>query len=183
MPDGQRRVDAHGVREETMNRIERESDWGYWDTLDGVRLKDGERLRIRFLDGTESEHMIRVDHGTFTYSDQGHQGTGENHRAYVVAVARGESLRQYIHGLEAVRVIDEAAVSAAKAVADAAAMALATTQAKKRAALHDAASRSGPHGVIVADRVSCGSAWAKDQTLDSFVGMLEDFGWRWEPKP
>ena len=79
-----------------MNKVDVESNWGYWDRLDGVLLKDGDTCAVRWPDGSETVEVVRIDHGTFEYEDMGHRGRGADDKAYLEISHRGHSARVYL---------------------------------------------------------------------------------------
>lgn len=81
-----------------MKHVIRASNWGYWDELDGEPLVDGERLAVRWPDGTLTAETCRVEKGVIHYSDHGHPGTGPDNKAFVVASFRGAEARIYLYG-------------------------------------------------------------------------------------
>lgn len=67
-----------------MQKIIKESNWGYWDTLNGIPLKDGEKLIVQWPDKEKTEEFLFLRKGTYTYIDMGSHGTGPDNVAYVV---------------------------------------------------------------------------------------------------
>jgi hypothetical protein len=76
------------------------SNWGYWDALGTADLKDGERLRIEWPDGTVTTETIHVDKGTFSYSDHGHESQGPDHKAYVERSVAGALVKVWFRDVE-----------------------------------------------------------------------------------
>jgi hypothetical protein len=83
--------------------IDRYSNWGYMDSLDGWTLVDGEVLRLQWPDGTVTTETIGVELGTMRYSDHGHDCTGPDHKAYITTTHHGHTQRIYIHDFLAER--------------------------------------------------------------------------------
>jgi hypothetical protein len=82
-----------------MGKVEVGGNWSYIDELDGVPLKDGERLRVQWPDGSITEETCGVENGTFKYTDMGHEGTGSDVKAYLTIQVRGIEARYYLrHG-------------------------------------------------------------------------------------
>lgn len=72
-----------------MKPVEQVSNWGFWDVLDGKRLEEGERLRVRWPDGSETVETCRVQKAKFRYEDHGHPGEGPDDHAFVALSAHG----------------------------------------------------------------------------------------------
>ena len=66
-----------------MQKVIKEGNWGYWDTLNKIPLKDGEKLIIQWPDKEKTEEICRVRNGTYIYSDMGHEGRGPDDVAYI----------------------------------------------------------------------------------------------------
>jgi hypothetical protein len=81
-------------------KIEKVSNWGYWDALDGRRLKEGEQLLIRWAHAPPSSHAVAIDHRRFGSS------VCDNDAAYVVVELPQGPARIYIRGCEAEREAD-----------------------------------------------------------------------------
>ena len=91
-------------------KIEKVSNWGYWDALDGRRLKEGDQLLIRWANAPPSLHTVAIDHRTFEASEQGGSSTCPNDAAYVTLELPQGTARIYIRGCEAERVTDLSAM-------------------------------------------------------------------------
>jgi hypothetical protein len=87
-----------------MNKIERHSNWSYFDRLDGVVLKNGERLSVRFPDGFFSEIVVRVVERSIPISDHGHTYDGTESFAFVELDHHGVVALVPLVGLEARRI-------------------------------------------------------------------------------
>jgi len=88
-----------------MNVIERYSNWGYWDQLDGKSIVDGELLLVTWPDGGPKQ-IIRafvVDRGVMIY-DHGNSYMGNDVRATARIEYRGVLVEVPLIGLEAKRV-------------------------------------------------------------------------------
>jgi hypothetical protein len=84
-------------------KIEKVSNWGYWDALGGRRLGVGEQLLIRWANAPPSTHAVEIDHRTFEVSEQGGSSTCDNDAAYVTLELPQGTARIYIRGCEAER--------------------------------------------------------------------------------
>lgn len=87
-----------------MNAIERYSNWCSIDRLDGIDLKDGELLIIRWPDGQFGQVQLCVETGTFEIGEQGGDFQARRSHASVIAYHRGVQVRVPVVGLEAQRV-------------------------------------------------------------------------------
>lgn len=88
-----------------MNKIERYSDWWCWvDRLDGVDLKDGELLFVRFPDGTAKGVTAVVRDRRVRVSEQGGHYDARESLAYCEIDYHGVSALVPLVGLEARRV-------------------------------------------------------------------------------
>lgn len=89
-----------------MKPIERYSNWCSIDRLDGVDLRHGEALIIKWPDGQLQQHYIRVDVTTESVMEQGGPTQIKVSHASVLAYHRGVQVCVPITGLEAQRVIE-----------------------------------------------------------------------------
>lgn len=78
--------------------------WCHIDRLNGTNLRDGEKLRIRWPDGTVEERHIFVKRSSYEGSDMGHPCTIPVSEAFVVLKYHGKEVTVPIAGLEAERV-------------------------------------------------------------------------------
>jgi len=88
-----------------MNAIERYSDWGYWDRLDGINLKDDEELIIEWPDGQLEQTRISVVDATIQVSDHGKSYDSHSTRCFVKRFFRGVQVEVPLVGLKAQRAI------------------------------------------------------------------------------
>jgi hypothetical protein len=72
-----------------MSKVTVRSNWGYWDELDGEILKNGERVNVRWPDGSETQETVRVEKTSFQSEDHGHRCDIPVHKAYVDVNVRG----------------------------------------------------------------------------------------------
>lgn len=79
-----------------MGTVKVGGDWAYIDQLDGISLKDGERLHVKWPDGTITIETCAIDRDTFTYNEMGHEGKGPNHKAYLAISYKGVEVRYYL---------------------------------------------------------------------------------------
>lgn len=85
-----------------MSKIDRGSNWGYWDQLDGKAIADGEALRVRFPDGSTLDLLARVITRSAGVSD----GTEiRDARSYLPVSVRGVDVLVPLYGLEAERIL------------------------------------------------------------------------------
>lgn len=70
-----------------MQKVIKESNWGYWDALNKIPLEDGEKLIVQWPDKEKTEEVCHVRKGTYTYVDMGSHGTGPNDVAYIIVSA------------------------------------------------------------------------------------------------
>jgi hypothetical protein len=65
-------------------------DWGVeYVTLDGLRLEDGEPVRVLWPDGSETDDVVRVREVDAPFYDRGHRCPGSNFVATIPRVMRG----------------------------------------------------------------------------------------------
>lgn len=83
--------------------ITRVHNWGYWEELNDVELRDGDVLTIRWPSGAETTEPIKVERGKYEYTDHGHQYEGPAHESYVERKVEGVLVRVPLKGLEARR--------------------------------------------------------------------------------
>jgi hypothetical protein len=70
------------------------NDWETWaDELDGVPLKNGEKVKVRFPDGAEFHSSVICEKRRSQYSDHGTMGYGVQTRAYVRIIVHGLGLK------------------------------------------------------------------------------------------
>lgn len=75
------------------------SDWGYYDALDGVDLKDGEPVTVQWPDGSRTPEVVEVESGR-----TGHRGLGNCDDDIGFSYARIVVIH---HGVEArIRLLD-----------------------------------------------------------------------------
>lgn len=86
-----------------MQKIDVESNWGYWDRLGGHRLKNNEKLLIEFPDGHQETHRIVVNTSYDYVSDMGHESQIEVQRAYIKTLCHLVQVLVPIQGLLAKR--------------------------------------------------------------------------------
>ncbi len=72
-----------------MNKVEIYSNWCYYDQLDGKNLKDGEKLKVRWPDGQETQENVILKKTSQTVSDMGHPYDVPIHQAYVAVTVHG----------------------------------------------------------------------------------------------
>ncbi len=70
-------------------RVTVRSNWGYFDELDGRDLKEGERLRLHWPDGTTTNAAVTLVKTREPGSDMGHPIEIPHHQAFVVVKHRG----------------------------------------------------------------------------------------------
>lgn len=87
-----------------MNRIECYSNWCWIDRLDGVDLKHGERLLVRFPDGHELPIECVIEQKTVPISDHGSRFDATSSRAFAEIYFHGVPCKLPLVGLEARRV-------------------------------------------------------------------------------
>lgn len=78
------------------------SNWCYIDQLDGKDIKPGERVEVRWPDGTTSMSVLGLDMKTFTYYDHGNTRKGPDHFAYVEERVHGLPFRFYLRNADTV---------------------------------------------------------------------------------
>jgi len=86
-----------------MTRITSCSSWGRFDQLDDIFLRPNERLRIRFPDGREEVHHIRIDESREVGSAYGQPTSVPNRRAFIETTDEGVLVRVYLVGMAAER--------------------------------------------------------------------------------
>ncbi len=96
----------HSTSEPVFYKVERVSNWGYWDELNGKPVIDGRHL-IKWLDGSITEEDVKVYDGKRVISDMGHPADIKDSYAYVVVSVRGVDTEIKIAGLEACRLDPE----------------------------------------------------------------------------
>ena len=93
----------HSTPEPVFHKVERVSDWGYWDELNDKPVMDGRHL-IKWADGTISEEDVKVNKGARGISDMGHRDDIPDYYAYVVVSVHGTPTEVKIAGLDACRI-------------------------------------------------------------------------------
>jgi hypothetical protein len=87
-----------------MSKVEEYSNWGYWDSLDGIIIKDGEHLIVTYPDGGEQQvTAIVLDEGCQIH-DMGHEYRGANCKAFAEFEWHGAMVKLHLRGMEARRV-------------------------------------------------------------------------------
>lgn len=81
-----------------------DTNWCHIDKLDGIELKDGERLRIRFPSKETLEVNITVWHEIKTINEMGRPYDMPVKRAYLKTKWKGAPCMVELVGLEAERV-------------------------------------------------------------------------------
>ncbi len=77
-----------------MNKIEHYSNWCEIDRLDGKDIEDGEKLRIKWPDGTITKETVRVEADSYSMLEQGGAYTDiPTKEAYI-------EVKDTIHGLK-----------------------------------------------------------------------------------
>lgn len=87
-----------------MNKIECYSNWCWIDRLDGVDLKNGELLFVRFPDGHAQGVECIVETKTVRVSEQGGHYDAPSMRAFAEIIYHGVPVKLPLVGLEARRV-------------------------------------------------------------------------------
>lgn len=83
-----------------MNKIEIYSDWCYMDALDNVPLKNGEELKVKWGDGTESKHTVITESYTTHYSGHGGGDDIETRKAFIDVDHKGSKARLRLYGAD-----------------------------------------------------------------------------------
>jgi hypothetical protein len=76
-----------------MKNVETYSNWCEIDQLDGVTLKDGEWLRVKWPDGTKTRAKVRVEQTSYRISDMGSPCDIPVSKAFVRVPYKGASAR------------------------------------------------------------------------------------------
>lgn len=87
----------------TTQKITTGGNWSVEDQLGGRTIRDGERLRVRFPDGTVEELRAVVESSSHADSDMGRDITIPVHRAFARIDYHGASVLMSLVGLEAER--------------------------------------------------------------------------------
>lgn len=90
-----------------MKKIERYNNWCEIDRLDGVDIKDKERLRVKFPNGEILEITVSVFFSSYEISDMGTPYTIPCYKAYLETKWKGQECLVPLVELEAERVINE----------------------------------------------------------------------------
>ena len=72
-----------------MKKVEIYSNWCYCDSLDGIVLKDGERIKVQWPDKTTSKEVVHIEDCSYTGSDHGHPCDIKVTKAYVKTLCKG----------------------------------------------------------------------------------------------
>lgn len=72
-----------------MKSVTRYSNWGYWDQLDGVTLKEGELISVQWGDGTVTKESVVIREYNTVTSDHGHMCDIPHVEAYVKTSVHG----------------------------------------------------------------------------------------------
>jgi hypothetical protein len=87
-----------------MNKIERKGDWGsYEEMLDGVTLKDGEPIIVRWPDGDLQPIIVKIVSPSGTVRDMGNVCPTSQRTSYHVASHHSIEVLVPLVGLEAQR--------------------------------------------------------------------------------
>lgn len=87
-----------------MKRIKALKNWCDIDQLEGVDLKDGEKLRVEFKDKTVEVVKIKVEPSSYETSDMGHPYTIPVRKAVVTKKVAGVTVQVPLVGLKAERI-------------------------------------------------------------------------------
>lgn len=71
-----------------MNKVERINNWGSFDQLDGIKLKDNELIKIKFPNGKENDCICKIESST---SSCGHNDVVFNSFSFVIMDVNGVS--------------------------------------------------------------------------------------------
>lgn len=94
-----------------MKKVEIYSNWCHYDVIDGVQIKTGDKLLIRWANGTETVHIAKVDSTVVYYSGHGGGDDIPISKAFVTIEYNGSTfpIRLVDAGVEA-EVIEPATV-------------------------------------------------------------------------
>lgn len=75
-----------------MEKVVVGGDWSYEDELAGTYLKNGERIRVRWPDGTEEDHKVHLEVTSTPIFDHGKSYPGRCAQAFIKVKLHGETL-------------------------------------------------------------------------------------------
>jgi len=72
-----------------MNKVEVYSNWCYLDALEGIPLKEGEQLRVKWPDGEITEEKVVLESSSYRMMDHGSPCDIGTSKAFVEATVKG----------------------------------------------------------------------------------------------
>lgn len=94
-----------------MHPIERKTNWCEIDILNGIEIKNNERLRVKFPNDEILEITVLVVSDFYDISDMGHPYRIPCRKAYLATKWKGQPCRVPLFGLEAERISNENSIS------------------------------------------------------------------------
>lgn len=79
-----------------MNPVIRDMYYREVDQLDGKDLIDGEKLLIKWFDGTVSEEAVKIDESSYTVVEHGGHAKIDVKKAYINCFIHGGFIRFYL---------------------------------------------------------------------------------------
>jgi hypothetical protein len=74
-----------------MKKVTVYSNWCYMDAIDDLPLKSGDKIKVRWADGTETIDFVKVESRTDHYSGHGGGDDITTAKAYVTIEFRGST--------------------------------------------------------------------------------------------
>lgn len=83
-----------------MNKVEVYSNWCYLDALDGVPLRENEKLRVKWPDGEITEEKVILESSSYQMMDHGSPCQIGTSKAFVEAQVKGVKCLIRLYGQE-----------------------------------------------------------------------------------
>lgn len=85
-------------------RVERKSNWSYWDELNGKPLEHGELVEVQYPDGTIERGIVETTNVEIPIQDMGHIYYGRDTMAFIYFDFHGANVKLGLRGMMARRV-------------------------------------------------------------------------------
>ena len=79
-----------------MNPVKTDQSWRGVDQLDKKDIMDGERFRIKWMDNSITEELIKLDKSSYMVSDMGHPWEIQVRKAYIDVNYKGAKAKLYL---------------------------------------------------------------------------------------
>lgn len=86
-----------------MKKVEVYSNWCHYDVIDGTQIKNGDKIKVRWPNGTETTHVVKVESTVVHYVGHGGGDDIPISKAFVTIEYNGStcSVRLVEAGVEA----------------------------------------------------------------------------------